>query len=103
VPAEPGEAVGRAWREALGPDAEVVSLANDYVGYVDTAEQVLARRGEARRTYLGPDLAQVLGDGLRAAARALPAPGAGTPGPAMPAPSAPAPTTPAATSPAASP
>jgi hypothetical protein len=103
VPAEPGEAVGRAWREALGPDAEVVSLANDYVGYVDTAEQVRARRGEARRTYLGPDLAQVLGDGLRAAARALPAHGAGPPGPALPTTTSPAPTTPAATSPAASP
>jgi neutral ceramidase len=74
VPAEPGEAVGRAWREALGPEAEVVSLANDYVGYVDTAERVRARTGEARRTYLGPDLAQVLGEGLRVAARALPAP-----------------------------
>lgn len=72
VPAEPGEAVGRRWRQVLGDDAEVVSLANDYVGYVETPELVRARRGEAKRTYLGPDLALVLGDGLVAAAEALP-------------------------------
>jgi hypothetical protein len=70
VPAEPGEAVGSAWREALGPGVEVVSLVGDYVGYVDTADAVRARVGEARRTYLGPDLARVLGDGLAAAKRA---------------------------------
>jgi hypothetical protein len=72
VPAEPGEEVGSAWREALGPGVEVVSLAGDYVGYVDTAEAVRARTGEARRTYLGPDLARVLQDGLGAAKGALP-------------------------------
>jgi hypothetical protein len=71
VPAEPGEEVGRRWRDLVGPDAEVVSLANDYVGYVDTAERVRARTGEAKRTYLGPDLAQVLGDGLVVASRAV--------------------------------
>jgi neutral ceramidase len=74
VPAEPGEAVGRRWRELLGPEAEVVSLVNDYVGYVDTPERVRARTGEAKRTYLGPDLAQVLGDGLIVAARAAEGP-----------------------------
>jgi hypothetical protein len=73
VPAEPGEVVGSAWRDALGPGVEVVSLVGDYVGYVDTAEAVRARTGEARRTYLGPELARVLGDGLAAAKRALPA------------------------------
>jgi neutral ceramidase len=72
VPAEPGEAVGSAWRDALGPGAEVVSLVGDYVGYVETAEGVRARTGEARRTYLGPDLARVLQDGLAAAKGALP-------------------------------
>jgi hypothetical protein len=75
VPAEPGEVVGSAWRDALGPGAEVVSLVGDYVGYVDTADAVRARTGEARRTYLGPELARVLGDGLAAARRALAAPG----------------------------
>jgi hypothetical protein len=76
VPAEPGDAVGSAWRAALGDGAEVVSLAGDYVGYVDTPEQVRARRGEAKRTYLGPDLARVLQDGLAAAKGALPPAGA---------------------------
>jgi hypothetical protein len=72
VPAEPGEVVGGAWRDTLGPGAEVVSLVGDYIGYVDTADAVRARTGEARRTYLGPELARVLGDGLAAARRALP-------------------------------
>jgi hypothetical protein len=73
VPAEPGEAVGRAWRETSGPGAEVVSLVGDYVGYVETPEGVRARTGEAKRTYLGPELSRVLGDGLSAARAALPA------------------------------
>jgi len=72
VPAEPGEAVGRGWRDAAGPGAEVVSLVGDYVGYVETPEGVRARTGEARRTYLGPELAKALGDGLAAARGALP-------------------------------
>jgi hypothetical protein len=70
VPGAPTAEVGRRWREALGEDAEVVSLAGDYLGYVETPEQVLAQGGEARRTYLGPRLAEVLGDGLVGAARA---------------------------------
>jgi neutral ceramidase len=72
VPAEPGEAVGRAWREASGPGAEVVSLVGDYVGYVETPEGVRTRTGEAKRTYLGPTLSRVLQDGLSAARAALP-------------------------------
>jgi hypothetical protein len=72
VPAEPGEAVGAAWRAALGPGSAVVSLVGDYVGYVETPERVRARTGEAVRTYLGPRLALVLGDGLVAAREALP-------------------------------
>ena len=72
VPAEPGEAVGSAWRRTLGPGAEVVSLAGDYIGYVETPEAVRARTGEAKRTYLGPELARVLQEGLAAAKGALP-------------------------------
>jgi hypothetical protein len=78
VPAEPGEAVGTAWRSALGPGVAVVSLVGDYVGYVETPEGVRARTGEAKRTYLGPELSRVLQDGLAAAKGALP------PAPAMP-------------------
>ncbi len=72
VPAEPGEAVGTAWRSAFGPGAEVVSLVGDYVGYVETPEGVRARTGEAKRTYLGPELSRVLQAGLAAAKGALP-------------------------------
>jgi len=50
----------------------VVSLVGDYVGYVETPEGVRARTGEAKRTYLGPELARVLQDGLSAAKGALP-------------------------------
>jgi len=88
VPAEPGAEVGRRWRAALGPDAEVVSLADGYLGYVETPQRVRDRTGEAVRTYLGPDLAFVLGDGVVAAAAAadaaVPAPAA-DPGPWPPA------------------
>ena len=55
-----------------GPGAEVVSLVGDYVGYVETPEGVRARTGEAKRTYLGPELSRVLQDGLAAAKGALP-------------------------------
>ncbi|MEI7704664.1 MAG: neutral/alkaline non-lysosomal ceramidase N-terminal domain-containing protein [Deltaproteobacteria bacterium] len=72
VPAEPGVAVGETWRGAAGGDAEVVSLVGDYVGYVETPERVKARTGEAKRTYLGPELAPVLQRGLAAAQGALP-------------------------------
>ena len=64
--------MGSAWRGALGPGAEVVSLVGDYVGYVETAEGVRARTGEAKRTYLGPELSRVLQEGLAAAKGALP-------------------------------
>jgi neutral ceramidase len=76
VPAEPGEAVGRSWRAASGVEAEVVSLVGDYVGYVETPEGVRERTGEAKRTYLGPDLSRVLLEGLSAARTALPPVGA---------------------------
>jgi hypothetical protein len=79
VPAEPGGEVGRRWRAALGPDAEVVSLAGGYLGYVETPQKVRDRSGESVRTYLGPDLAFVLGDGLVVAAGALSAAPSGGP------------------------
>jgi len=71
VPAEPTAEVGRRWRQAVGGDAEVVSLAGDYLGYVETPERVAQGAGEAKRTYLGPGLFAVLGDGLAAAAHAI--------------------------------
>jgi neutral/alkaline ceramidase-like enzyme len=70
TPAEPVEAVGRAWRAQAGPDAEVISLSGDYLGYVDTAARFEAGTGEARRAYYGPDLAARLEGAVEAAALA---------------------------------
>lgn len=63
VPGEPVADLGRAWREQLG-GATVVGLADDYLGYVETAERIRAREGEAVRSYFGADLAAVLKEGL---------------------------------------
>jgi hypothetical protein len=70
VPAEPVAEVGRRWREAAGDGAEVVSLAGDYLGYVETSEVMSERLGETQRTYYGPELADRLGAAARAAAQA---------------------------------
>ena len=70
TPAEPVEAVGRAWRAAAGPDAELLSLADGYVGYVDTAARFTAGAGEAHRSYYGPELAARLEAAVAAAAQA---------------------------------
>ncbi|HET6922773.1 MAG TPA: neutral/alkaline non-lysosomal ceramidase N-terminal domain-containing protein [Anaeromyxobacteraceae bacterium] len=69
-PAEPVEAVGRAWRQAAGDGAEAVSLAGDYLGYVETPQRTKAGLGEAKRSYYGPSLAYRLGDALVLAAEA---------------------------------
>jgi neutral ceramidase len=75
VPGEITAEVGRRLAAQAGSRggraARVVSLSQGYLGYVDTPEAVLARRGEARRTWFGPDLADRLGRGLRAAADGL--------------------------------
>ena len=72
TPSEPVEGVARAWRAALGPglQVELFSLADDYVGYVDTAARFTAGDGEARRSYYGPALADRLQGAVVAAARA---------------------------------
>ncbi len=70
TPSEPVEAVGRAWRAAAGPDAEVISLAGGYLGYVEEPGRAEAGTGEARRSYYGPELAGRLEAGVAAAARA---------------------------------
>jgi len=85
--AEPVEAVGRELRAAAGPDAELISLAGDYLGYVETEGGFRAGTGEAKRAYFGPGLAALLGRGVAAAARevdrlagaAASAPGSATP------------------------
>jgi len=76
VPAEPVAVVARGWREAAGGSAEVVSLAGDYLGYVETPENAARRTGETVRTYYGPDLAERLGRAVLAAAAAARPPAA---------------------------
>jgi hypothetical protein len=76
VPAEPVAAVAAAWRRALPPGADVVSLAGGYVGYVEAPERRAARTGESVRTYYGPELAGRLGEAARLAAQTVTRPGA---------------------------
>ena len=68
VPAEPVAAVAAAWRASLPPGTEIVSLADGYLGYVEDPARMSARAGETALTYLGPDLARRLGEGVRVAA-----------------------------------
>jgi hypothetical protein len=70
VPAEPVEEVARAWRGAAGAGAEVLSLADDYAGYVEAPERMARGEGETKRTYYGPDLAARLQAALSLAAGA---------------------------------
>lgn len=71
VPAEPVAAVGDRWRARAGEGAEILSVATDYLGYVELEERVKAHRGEAKRTYYGHELEGRLGAGLAAVTDAL--------------------------------
>jgi hypothetical protein len=65
IPGEPVAALGARWRGLAGPDAEVVSLADGYVGYVETAAHVEAGEGAHALTYYGPELADALERGVK--------------------------------------
>jgi hypothetical protein len=69
VPAEVMSRAAERWRELAGPGAEVVSLADGYLGYVDGGEPEAARHPE--RFYYGPALAPALESGLALAVGAL--------------------------------
>ncbi len=71
VPAEPVTAVGRSWRDAAGPGTEILALAGDYLGYVETSQRMAETAGETVRTYYGPELAQRLAGALHVAADAV--------------------------------
>jgi hypothetical protein len=79
VPAEPVAEVGARWRASAthapaaagGGPVMVVSLAGDYLGYVETPERMASGEGETPRTYYGPELAERLGAALSAAAAAV--------------------------------
>ena len=49
---------------------EVLSLAGDYLGYIETSERMAEQLGETPRTYYGPELANRLGAALQVAAQA---------------------------------
>jgi neutral ceramidase len=69
LPGEPTVAAGSALVRRTGATG-VLGLADGYVGYVDTPEQVTARQGEARHQYFGPALLDRLGAGVEVAAQA---------------------------------
>ncbi len=68
VPAEPVASVAAGWRASLPPGVEIVSLSGGYLGYVEEPARMARGEGETVRTYLGPDLARRLGDGVKLAA-----------------------------------
>lgn len=70
VPGEPTDAAGKAIEASAGA-SRVVSLANGYLGYVESEEVVAERQGEARRQYFTGRLATVLEDAARLAVRAV--------------------------------
>lgn len=55
-----------------GPATRVVSLVNDYIGYVEAREVVEAGRGEAKRQYFSPELTPKLSEAARVALETLP-------------------------------
>jgi hypothetical protein len=62
VPGEPVGSLGmRARHSRFGVPLGVIGLADGYVGYVETVDQLDAGSGEAARSYFGNDLAQALG------------------------------------------
>ncbi len=71
VPGEPVAAVGRRLREAAGEGSEVLALAGDWLGYVETRERMAEAAGETVRTYYGPELADRLVDAVKLAAGAV--------------------------------
>jgi neutral/alkaline ceramidase-like enzyme len=71
VPGEPVAEVGRRWRDAAGEGAEVLALAGDYLGYVETSERMAEASGETARTYYGPELAGRLTGAVKLAAEAV--------------------------------
>ena len=69
VPGEPTVGLGQSLERRTGAHG-VLGLADGYVGYVETPEQVGSGAGEARRQYFGASLAERLGAGAEQAARA---------------------------------
>jgi len=71
VPGEPVAAVGRGLRDAVGPQGEILALAGDYLGYVETGERYATGTGETALTYYGPELFDRLARAVKLAADAV--------------------------------
>jgi hypothetical protein len=69
IPGEPVAEVGRRWRAAAGEGSEVLSLAGDYLGYVETSDRMAKMAGETVHTYYGPELADRLTGTVQIAGR----------------------------------
>jgi len=78
VPGEPVAEVGRRFRALAGPGSEILSLAGDYLGYVETEERTARGAGETAHTYYGPELAGRLGLGVKLVAEVVRGPAAPT-------------------------
>jgi len=65
VPGEVVAELGMEWRRRLG--ASLVTVADGYVGYVETPQRLETGGGEGAGQYFGPELAPVLLEGLLAA------------------------------------
>jgi neutral ceramidase len=72
VPGEVMSGPAARWREMAGAGAEIVSLADGYLGYVDSADRVTAQEeAHPERSYYGPELAPALERGLSMVVGAL--------------------------------
>ena len=66
VPGEPTAGAELKLLEASGAQ-RTVSLANGYIGYIETADLVRQGKGESKRQYFGPQLLDVLSRALQRA------------------------------------
>ncbi len=71
VPGEVLHGLAARWRALAGPDAEVVSLADGYLGYVDEPERSGRAQEHPERMYYGPALAPALERGIALVVGAL--------------------------------
>ncbi len=71
VPGEVESHPAARWRDMAGKGAEIVSIADGYVGYIDSADRVAAGQPAAERSYYGPELAPALERGLSLVVGAL--------------------------------
>ncbi len=71
VPGEVTVDASRRLVEAAGGDVTLVSLAQGYIGYIETPEKVRAHTGEARRSYFEPELLDRLAAAAKLAAESV--------------------------------